>query len=124
MSPYKPDHWPGLFELYLTDGDLDSVVALYEPDACFLPESGEPLAGRERIRPMLAELIARKTELHGEVVKVMTVGDVAVLYTDWQGQGLDGSAKVIEYRSRAIEVLRRQPDGKWKLIVGDPNARG
>ena len=25
--------------------------------------------------------------------------------------------------SRAIEVLRRQADGTWKLIVGDPGGR-
>jgi hypothetical protein len=25
--------------------------------------------------------------------------------------------------TKAIEVLRRQPDGTWKLIFGDPNAR-
>jgi hypothetical protein len=24
---------------------------------------------------------------------------------------------------KTIEVLRRQPDGTWKLIIGDPNAR-
>jgi hypothetical protein len=26
--------------------------------------------------------------------------------------------------SRAIEVLRRQPDGTWLLLVGDPDGRG
>jgi hypothetical protein len=30
----------------------------------------------------------------------------------------------VAIRSKAIELLRRQPDGTWKLIVGDPNGRG
>jgi ketosteroid isomerase-like protein len=30
--------------------------------------------------------------------------------------------KVREVQFRAIEILRRQQDGSWKLIVGDPNA--
>ena len=34
------------------------------------------------------------------------------------------AGKRADIHHRAIEVLRRQPDGRWKLIVGDPNARG
>ena len=52
-----------------------------------------------------------------------TVDDVALLYTDFQGDAVDASGKTIEARYKAIEVLRRQPDGAWKLIVGDPNGR-
>jgi len=48
---------------------------------------------------------------------------LALLYTDFDGTTVDGSGKTIELRSRAIEVLRRQTDGTWKLIIGDPNAR-
>ncbi|MEA3206316.1 MAG: hypothetical protein QOG92_2011, partial [Verrucomicrobiota bacterium] len=33
----------------------------------------------------------------------------------------DESGKSVAIRNKAIEVLRRQPDGTWKLIVGDPN---
>ena len=51
-----------------------------------------------------------------------TVDDVALLYTDFQGDAVDASGKTIEARYKAIEVLRRQPDGAWKLIVGDPTA--
>jgi hypothetical protein len=32
-------------------------------------------------------------------------------------------AIMVEICHWAIEVLRRQPDGTWKLIVGDPNGR-
>jgi ketosteroid isomerase-like protein len=49
--------------------------------------------------------------------------DVAVLYTDFQGTTMDASEKTIDVRYNAIEVLRREPDGHWKLIVGDPHGR-
>ena len=32
--------------------------------------------------------------------------------------------RAVEARFKAIEVLRRQPEGTWKLIVGGPNDRG
>jgi ketosteroid isomerase-like protein len=38
-------------------------------------------------------------------------------------RAVDTSEKTIEIRYKAIEVLRRQPDGAWKLIVGDPDGR-
>ena len=46
-----------------------------------------------------------------------------MLYTDFQGTTMDASEKTIDVRYNAIEVLRQQPDGCWKLIVGDPNGR-
>jgi hypothetical protein len=53
----------------------------------------------------------------------VTVDDIAQLYTDFEGTTVDESGKTVAIRNKAIEVLRRQPDGAWKLIMGDPNAR-
>jgi len=53
----------------------------------------------------------------------VTVGDIAQLFTDFEGTMLDDSGKTVLVRNKAVEVLRRQPDGSWKLIIGDPNAR-
>jgi hypothetical protein len=36
---------------------------------------------------------------------------------------MDASEKTIDVRYNAIEVLRRQPEGCWKLIVGAPSGR-
>jgi uncharacterized protein (TIGR02246 family) len=124
MSSDDPRDWPRLFERHLNDGDLEAVVALYDPDARFVAPSGEVLVGRERIRPVLAGLIATGTRLQSRVVRAVTAGDVALLCTDFEGTTLDPKGKRIDVRHHAIEVLRRQPDGTWKLVVGDPGARG
>ena len=123
MSSDKPEEWPHLFEQYLNAGDLDAVVDLYEPAASFVARSGETVVGRDGIRKALVGMIGAKTRLHSRVVKEVTVGDIALLYTDFQGTTVDGSGKPVAIHHQAIEVLRRQPDGAWKLIVGDPNGR-
>jgi hypothetical protein len=64
-----------------------------------------------------------KTRLQSRVIKAITVDDIAQLYTDFQGTAVDPTGKTIDVLYKAIEVLRRQPDGAWKLIVGDPNGR-
>jgi ketosteroid isomerase-like protein len=98
-------------------------MALYEPGARFVPRSGETVVGRDRIRHVMAELIRTKTRLHSRVIKEVTVDDIALPCTDFQGTMVDSSGETVEVRNKAIEVLRRQPDGTWKLIVGYPNGR-
>ncbi len=123
QSSHEPQAWPGLFARRLNAGNLEGIVAMYEPDARFVTRSGETLVGRDQIRKVLADLIGAKTRLQSKVVQTVTVGDVAVLYTDFHGTTVEGSGKTVEFHHKAIEVLRRQPDGAWRLIVGDPNAR-
>jgi uncharacterized protein (TIGR02246 family) len=123
MSPHKPEDWPRLFEQHLNAGNLDAVMALYEPNASFVPQSGETIVGHDGIRQMMVGLIGMKARLHGRVVKVIPAGDVALLYTDWKGTTLDPSGKTARSRYKAIEIVRLQGDGTWKLIVGDPNGR-
>ena len=123
MLPKKPEDWPRAFEQHLNAGDLDAVTTLYEPEARFVTKSGETLVGRDRIRKVLGGMIEAKERLHSRVVKAVTVGDIAQLYTDFEGSMNDDSGKRVAIRHQAIEVLRRQVDGTWKLIVGDPNGR-
>jgi len=122
MLPQRPESWPGLFESRLNTGDLESVMALYEPNARFVAKTGETVAG-DGIRQALADMIDAQTRLQSRVVKSVTVDDIALLYTNFQGSSVDPSGKTIAIRYQAIEVLRRQSDGAWKLIVGDPNGR-
>ena len=38
MLPAKPEDWPRVFEQHLNAGDLEAVMALYEPEARFVPD--------------------------------------------------------------------------------------
>ena len=123
MVPQKPEDWPQAFEQHLNAGDLDAVMELYESDARFVARSGGTLVGGDAIRKVLGGMIDAKTHLRSRVIKAVTVGDIAQLYTDFEGTAVDGSGKSVALPNKAIEVLRRHYDGSWKLIVGDPNGR-
>jgi uncharacterized protein (TIGR02246 family) len=122
-TPSRPEDWPSQFEQHLNAGNLEAVVELYEPDAHFVAASGEIEVGRERIRPVLANMIEAKTHLGSRVLQAVKVGDIAMLYTDFDGTRFDALGNEVEIRHESIEVLRRQSDGRWKLIVGDPGGR-
>jgi len=121
--PNKPEEWPRQFERHLNAGDLDAVMSLYEPDAHFVTPSGDTLVGHDAIRKVLGSLIATKTHFQSRVVRAVTLDGIAQLYTDFEGTRVDELGKTVPVRNKAVEVLRRQPDGSWKLIIGDPNAR-
>ncbi len=121
--PYNPEDWPRVFERYLNVGDLDAVIALYEPEARFVSPSGEILVGHDKIRKVVGGLIAAKTRFQSRVIKAVTVDEIAQLSTDFDGTAVDDSGRTVPIHSKAIEVLRRQCDGAWKLIVGNPNGR-
>jgi uncharacterized protein (TIGR02246 family) len=122
--PVEPQDWPRIFTERINAGDLDGAAALYEPDARFVTPAGETLVGREQMRRVLAGLIDAKTRMQSRVVQAVAAGDVAILYTDFHRTAVEASGKRVESHQKAIEVLRRQPDGTWRLIVGDPNGRG
>src|SRR5262249_24791180 len=123
MSVHKPEDWPSRIDENLNAADLDRVMALYSPIAVFVSESGEPIFGRERIRCVLSNLIGKKARFESHVIKSIVVGDTAVLYTDFHGTALNESGVPAAVQFHAIEVLARQSDGTWQLIMGDPNAR-
>jgi uncharacterized protein (TIGR02246 family) len=123
MLPNEPEDWPRLFEQHFNSGDLDAVMVLYDAEARFVTRSGEILVGRDAIREVLAGMIAAKTQFRSRVVRAVTVGDIAQLYTDFDGTTVDSSGNAVPVHSKAIEVLRHQPDGGWKLVMGDPNGR-
>ena len=124
MYPKIPQEWPQVFVQHVNAGHLDAAMALYEPDAHFVTPSGETLVGRDAIRQVVASLIDAKTHsMRSQVIKTITVGDIAQLYTDFERTTIDGEGHTVTLHTKAIEILRRQPDGSWKLIVGDPNGR-
>ena len=124
MSARTPEDVDRLFGECINSGNLEGVVALYEPDAVLLLAEGD-FRGTAALREALGRLIAAKLKLRMNVTKVVQVGeDLAVLYNDWHGSMVNADGEAVEGEGKAIEVVRRQSDGTWRFVVDDPNARG
>ena len=100
--------------------DLDALVALYEADATLVAQPGEVVTGVEAIREALRAFLATKPSFNLEVRKVLQTGDIALSFADWtlSGTGPDGEA--IEMAAQTSDVLRRQPDGSWRIVIDNP----
>ncbi|HKY31962.1 MAG TPA: SgcJ/EcaC family oxidoreductase [Candidatus Polarisedimenticolia bacterium] len=101
-------------------GDLEALMGMYEPDAVLVIEPGRTVRGLDAIRAELRELLKGGPTMTAETVYALATGDVAVARARWRmvRPGPGGSSTVKE--SGSVELLRRQPDGRWLLVVDHP----
>ena len=50
MPAKSPEEICRLFQQYMAEGDIDSVLSVYDPEAVFLNQSGEVKKGEEELR--------------------------------------------------------------------------
>lgn len=87
-------------------GDVDGMVALYEPHAVLDCGDGRLRRGREAIRAFFAEEVAAGKKFDfGDQRPAIVSGDLALTST----QLPDGSV--------TAEVARRQDDGTWLWVI-------
>jgi ketosteroid isomerase-like protein len=106
--PQDPEDLGRLFLQRANAGDVDGVVALYEPDAVLASPAGGVVVGTEAIRHAYQQLLAGRPRFVGEVRPALRHGDVALTSTRFQG-------------GATAELARRQPDGSWLWAVDQPN---
>jgi ketosteroid isomerase-like protein len=106
----RPEDLSDLFLQRANAGDVDGVVALYEPDAVLAFPPGQLAAGQERIRAVYAEFLAAGPTLGSAGQRTPIVnGDIALTSTMLPGGGA------------TVEIARRQPDGTWRWVIDQPS---
>jgi ketosteroid isomerase-like protein len=111
MAAKSPEEICRLFQQHMAAGDLDALVNLYDSEAVFLNQSGETKQGAAELREVLAPLAATQAKFEYHIRQIIQAGDIALMHTDWKTQS------GVQY---ALEIARRQPDGTWRWLIGDP----
>ena len=124
MTADRPEQIIELFATALNSRDVDAAIALYEPDATFAPRPGEEVKGLQEIRGALEQFAALEPRLRGEITKVLTAGGVALVQNRWQLEARQPDGSPIEMRGHSADVLRRAPDGSWRILIDDPWGAG
>jgi len=119
-----PEAADRLFAERMNAGDLDGLIALYENGGTLVRQDGTPATGRDAIRAELAGILGAKPQLVMNVKTVRRGGEnVAVLYNDWHGTAVGPNGKTVQLNGCAVEIVRRQPDGRWLYVIDDPDGR-
>ncbi len=102
-------------------GDLDAVMALYEPGASLAPApQSQPVMGDAAIRAASQGLIALKPRYELQVRNVVQADDLALLLSPWTMTGVDAEGGAVQLTGTTSDVVRRQPDGSWLFIIDNP----
>jgi len=97
-----------LFQKAFNAGDLQGLMALYEPDAVLIPQPGaEPIRGTQAIRSALEGFLALKGKVELQSKHVVQYGDIALLRSAWRIRGTGPDGKPVEMSHGSAEVVRR-----------------
>lgn len=114
MSKYevaqKPEDLTRLFVERANDGDAAGIAALYEEGAVMAYPPGEVTVGRDAIRALWEQVLAKRPHFDPEVpLPTLVSGDIALTSTPPRD---DAGARA--------QVVRRQPDGTWRRLLDQP----
>ena len=124
MRARLPEDCDRLFAEGVNAGDAEALVALYEEGACFVQREGVAI-GPTAIRALIERMLAAKPRITCNVQRVVRAGeDLALLYNDWSYSSAGPDGHTVERTGKALELVRRQPDGTWRYVIDDPYGRG
>ena len=112
--------------LYLNafnSGDIDATVACYESQGCFVSKSGRVARGTAELCEVYRVTFSNKPHMKFEIPKVIPAGgDLALVIVGWTSTLSSGEPKV--FSGTATDIVRRQADGTWKLVLDNPYGVG
>jgi ketosteroid isomerase-like protein len=109
----QPEELSPLLVDRLNAGDVDGLVALYEPEAVLALPGGGVAAGTSEIRKAYERIVAdRPIVAPGVPRPTLRAGDLALT----SSRLTDGTV--------TVEVARRQQDGTWRWVLDQPDVLG
>jgi uncharacterized protein (TIGR02246 family) len=99
-------------------GDVDGILSVYEAGGAVVGEPGEIFVGFDQMRPMFETFISYGVNFTYGDHEVIEVGDIALHLMKWTAPSPDGEGA---QSALSVAVLRKQPDGSWKMVIDHPN---
>jgi ketosteroid isomerase-like protein len=117
-SPARSERVDLAFVQALSVGDLEGAAACFAKDGCMITPDLTTVRGRDRIRPLLAQLIASGTEVMVGGGHLVDAGEVFLARARWTIR--TGSAKGRLEQVCDTTLVMRLVEGRWKLVIAAP----
>jgi ketosteroid isomerase-like protein len=100
--------------------DPDAALGLYEAEGVLVVHPGRLARGPVELKDALAGFAGLQPTLESEAQHVIEAGDVALYLGRWTLRGTDPTGHPVIMGGESTDVLRRQPDGQWRIAVDNP----
>ena len=114
MPARSPEEICQLFKQAMAQGDIEAVLSVYDREVAFLNKDRKIVRGLDALRRQLEPMVAAKADFDFTIKQIVDAGDTALMHTYWTVSGPE------PMHVHAIEVARRQSDGSWRWLIGDP----
>ncbi len=113
------NEWYDIFAEALGGGDIEQAVNLFDAEATFVVQPGQLATDADSIRAGLEGFIAMKTTLKFERVGMIVASNIGFARAKWTLSGTGPNGTPIRTEGESTDVLRRQADGSWRILVDD-----
>jgi ketosteroid isomerase-like protein len=120
----RPEDTSRLIGEAITSGDVEAALSLYEPDATFAMPKGfgeGSVTGLDSLREVFNGFLAMSPALTVNAEKTLLSADTALVIGNWTLKARDAEGNDIDTSGRYTDVVRRQPDGSWLIVIDNPN---
>ncbi len=124
MPARKPEEIHRLFTDAINAGDLNAILALYESTAILVAQPGQIVRGHAAIREALSGYLAMKPRFALQPGKVLESNDIAILFSKWTLTGTGPGGSTVQLAGQTTDVVRRQKDGSWLMVIDNPFGPG
>jgi ketosteroid isomerase-like protein len=119
MVTRPEDLHPRLCEAY-NAGDLEAMLALYDPRAVYVIKPGRVTDGPAELRTALKHNVELRGRLSIQPRSFVRSDDLVLVLGQFTLSGRRHDGTPFERVARFADVLRRQPDGGWRVAVDNP----
>ena len=98
-------------------GNLESLMTLYEADACFALQPGQLATSPDE---SLRSFIDLKGKLDLKVKRILQASDLALVISEWSFSGTGSDGNPVNMTAKSADVLRQQSDGSWRFVIDNP----
>ena len=102
----EPNDLERYFVERVNAGDVDGLVALYEPTAVLISDDGLRVTGADQIRAFFVEYLQNGRQLEPSIQEpALSAGGLALTSSRHSNGAL------------SVEIARRQADGNWLWVI-------
>ncbi|MEL6205526.1 MAG: DUF4440 domain-containing protein [Pseudomonadota bacterium] len=102
--------------------DIARVMDSYEPEAIVVFEPDAPVSDTAVLEQMFTVMAAMNPVFdYPAGHEIIVAGDIAVHISPWSMTAESPDGQEITQSGLSVAVLRKQPDGGWRMVIDNPH---